>query len=67
VQECSEQLTDSLRQLPVGGEVERLFAEHRSSGSGWCMHDGDHTTFQDACAYVAGLTDVAPSTGSAES
>jgi len=29
-----------------------LVAERRTSGSGWCMHDGDHTTLQDARAYV---------------
>ena len=26
--------------------------ERRCSGSGWCMHDGDHATLRDACAYV---------------
>jgi hypothetical protein len=29
-----------------------LVAQRRSSGSGWCMHDGDHATLQDARAYV---------------
>ncbi len=29
-----------------------LVAERRASGSGWCMHDGDHATLQDARAYV---------------
>jgi hypothetical protein len=29
-----------------------LVAERRSSGSGWCMHDGDHATLDDARAYV---------------
>jgi hypothetical protein len=29
-----------------------LVAERRASGSGWAMHDGDHATFHDACAYV---------------
>jgi hypothetical protein len=33
-----------------------LVAERRSSGSGWCMHDGDHATLHDARAYVAGRT-----------
>jgi hypothetical protein len=30
-----------------------LVAERRSSGSGWCMHDGDHATLHDAPACVA--------------
>jgi hypothetical protein len=30
-----------------------LVAERRSTGSGWCMHDGDHPTLDDARAYVA--------------
>jgi hypothetical protein len=21
-------------------------------GWGWCMHDGDHATLHDACAYI---------------
>jgi hypothetical protein len=29
-----------------------LVAQRRSSGSGWCMHDGDHATLEDARAYV---------------
>lgn len=29
-----------------------LVAERRASGSGWCMHDGDHATLQDARAYI---------------
>jgi hypothetical protein len=29
-----------------------LVAERRASGSGWCMHDGDYATLQDARAYV---------------
>jgi hypothetical protein len=29
-----------------------LVAERRCSGSGWGMHEGDHATLQDACAYV---------------
>jgi hypothetical protein len=29
-----------------------LVAERDSSGSGWCMHDGDHPTLQDARVYV---------------
>jgi hypothetical protein len=37
-----------------------LVAERRSSGTGWCMHDGDHATLQDACAYVASLNNEAP-------
>jgi len=36
-----------------------LVAERRSSGSGWNMHDGDHATLHDACAYVEGLTSMA--------
>jgi len=36
-----------------------LVAERRSSGSGWNMHDGDHATLRDACAYVEGLTSMA--------
>jgi hypothetical protein len=30
----------------------QLVAERRASGSGWCMHEGDHATLQDARAYV---------------
>ena len=44
-----------------------LVAERRSSGLGWCMHDGDHATLHDARAYVAGLkalTQAAQSEGS---
>jgi hypothetical protein len=37
-----------------------LVAQRRSSETGWCMHDGDHATLQDACAYVASLKDEAP-------
>jgi len=33
-----------------------LVAERRSSGQGWNMHDGDHATLHDACAYVESLT-----------
>ena len=29
-----------------------LVAERRVSGSGWCMHEGDYATLQDARAYV---------------
>jgi hypothetical protein len=29
-----------------------LVAQRHSSGSGWCMHDGDHATLHDARAYV---------------
>jgi len=29
-----------------------LVAERRASGSGWCLHDGDHATLHDACADV---------------
>jgi hypothetical protein len=29
-----------------------LVVERRCSGSGWNMHDGDHATLHDACAYV---------------
>jgi hypothetical protein len=29
-----------------------LVAERCASGSGWCMHDGDHATLHDARAYV---------------
>jgi hypothetical protein len=29
-----------------------LVAERRASGTGWNMHDGDHATVHDACAYV---------------
>jgi len=36
-----------------------LVAERRSSGAGWNMHDGDHATLHDACAYVESLTSVA--------
>jgi hypothetical protein len=37
-----------------------LVAERRSSGSGWCMHDGDHASLEDARAYVEGLTGGLP-------
>ena len=36
----------------------RWLVAERSSGSGWCMHDGDHATLHHACAYVARLTDA---------
>jgi len=29
-----------------------LVAERDSTGSGWCMHDGDHPTLHEARAYV---------------
>ena len=29
-----------------------LVAERRASGAGWSMHDGDHATLHEACAYV---------------
>jgi hypothetical protein len=29
-----------------------LVAQRRCNGSGWSIHDGDHATLQDACAYV---------------
>ena len=32
-----------------------LIAERRCSGSGWNLHDGDHPTLHDACAYVESL------------
>jgi hypothetical protein len=45
-----------------------LVAERRSSGSGWCMHDGDHATLHDARAYVESLDDdPASTTGPASS
>jgi hypothetical protein len=44
-----------------------LVAERRSSGSGWCLHDGDHATLHDACAYVEALTGVTRTTGFHES
>jgi hypothetical protein len=37
-----------------------VVAERRASGSGWCMHDGDHATLQDARSYVEALSDSAP-------
>jgi hypothetical protein len=39
-----------------------LVAQRRASGSGWCMHDGDHASLQDARAYVERVSDAAPST-----
>jgi len=30
-----------------------LVAERRADGSGWSMHNGDHATLHDACAYVS--------------
>jgi len=35
-----------------------LVAQRRSSGSGWCMHYGDHLTLHDARSYVEGLDDL---------
>jgi hypothetical protein len=32
-----------------------LVAQRRTSDSGWRMHDDDHATLHDACAYVAEL------------
>ena len=29
-----------------------LVAERRTDANGWSMHEGDHATLQDACAYV---------------
>jgi hypothetical protein len=29
-----------------------LVAERDCTGSGWCMHDGDHATLPDARTYV---------------
>jgi hypothetical protein len=34
-----------------------LVAQRRSSGSGWCLHDGDHATLHDARTYVESLDD----------
>ena len=44
-----------------------LVAERNASGSGWSMHDRDHATLRDACAYVEGLTELTPVTASATS
>ena len=38
-----------------------LVAQRRSSGSGWCMHDGDHATLHDARVYVESRDDFAVS------
>jgi hypothetical protein len=35
-----------------------LVAQRRSSGAGWCMHDGDHRTLHDARAYVESVNDL---------
>ena len=43
-----------------------LVAERRASGSGWCLHDGDHATLQDARSYVEGLHDPAPAVQGAD-
>jgi len=40
-----------------------LVAQRRSSGSGWCMHDGDHATLHDARTYVEDLDDLEPTVG----
>jgi len=32
-----------------------LVTERDSSGSGWCMHEGDYATLQEARAYVDGV------------
>lgn len=37
-----------------------LVAQRRSSGSGWCMHDGDYATLHDARTYVENLTPEQP-------
>jgi hypothetical protein len=37
-----------------------LVAERRGGGSGWCMHDGDHATLDNARAYVEGVADMTP-------
>jgi hypothetical protein len=37
-----------------------LVAQRHASGSGWCMHDGDHATLYDARAYVQSVADVTP-------
>ncbi|MCA1699855.1 MAG: hypothetical protein LC790_13505, partial [Actinobacteria bacterium] len=37
-----------------------LVAQRRSSGSGWCMHDGDHATLHDARTYIERIADVTP-------
>ena len=35
-----------------------LVAERDSTGSGWCMHDGDHATLHDVRGYVETLNDT---------
>jgi hypothetical protein len=35
-----------------------LVAQRSASGSGWCMHAGDHATLHDARAYVERVADV---------
>jgi hypothetical protein len=44
-----------------------LVAERRANGKGWNLHDGDHATLHDACAYVEALTGVTRTTGFRES
>jgi hypothetical protein len=44
-----------------------LVAERRTSGSGWNLHDGDHATLHDACAYVETVTGHAPTARSHQS
>jgi hypothetical protein len=36
---------------------------HRTTGSGWSLHDGDHATLHDARAYVESLTNLTSTTG----
>jgi len=53
-------MCSSQRSLKELGNTEMrhrwLVAELDFSGSGWCMHDGDHATLHDARAYVEALT-----------
>jgi hypothetical protein len=44
-----------------------LVAERNASGSGWSMHDSDHASLPDACAYVEGLAELTAATASARS
>jgi len=48
------ELTRAVRILQDHTELRHrwLVAEHRCSGLGWCIHDGDHATLHDARAYV---------------
>jgi hypothetical protein len=42
---------------------QRWQVAERQSNGGWCIHDGDHTTFHDARTYVENHTPGLPLDG----